>query len=217
MQPSFYLNLVEEFHRAFQYCQPTPIAPVLTDPDRNALRIKLLEEERDETHAAHADKNQVAFLDGLCDFQYVLSGAILALGFQRYFGGELRPIVSLQNVEIMLTLAKIKVAVLEKYLSAQDQEGTLHTLVFLQRLAAGIVNRSGLADVFEDAFAEVHRSNISKGWTLEEAIDFPMAGRFVETNSGFICYREDGKILKSPSYSPADLSPFIHGYASATS
>lgn len=38
------------------------------------------------------------------------------------------------------------------------------------------------------AFAEVHRSNMSKVW-----------------DDGTVKYREDGKVLKPPTYSPADI------------
>jgi hypothetical protein len=44
---------------------------------------------------------------------------------------------------------------------------------------------------FEGAFKEVHRSNMSK------------------LDNGKPIYREDGKVLKGPNYSPPDLSPFV--------
>ncbi len=78
----YYLNLVEEFHQAFHYCQPTPTEPILTDTERNTLRLSLLREEREETSAAIKVGDRIGILDGLCDYQYVLSGAILALGMR---------------------------------------------------------------------------------------------------------------------------------------
>lgn len=45
---------------------------------------------------------------------------------------------------------------------------------------------------FDEVFAEVHRSNMSK---LGE--------------DGRPVYRDDGKVLKGPNYTPADLSPYI--------
>lgn len=41
----------------------------------------------------------------------------------------------------------------------------------------------------EEVFAEVHRSNMSKVWP-----------------DGTVHYREDGKVLKPPDYSPADVA-----------
>jgi len=45
---------------------------------------------------------------------------------------------------------------------------------------------------FDDCFDEVHRSNMSK-----------------LTKDGKVLTREDGKVLKSDQYSPADLTPFF--------
>lgn len=45
---------------------------------------------------------------------------------------------------------------------------------------------------FDEVFAEVHRSNMSK---LGE--------------DGRPVYREDGKVLKGPNFRPADVSPFV--------
>lgn len=53
----------------------------------------------------------------------------------------------------------------------------------------GTVVEYGLQDEFERVFDEVHRSNFSK----------------LDAN-GRPVFREDGKVLKSPLYSPANLS-----------
>ena len=67
------------------------------------------------------------------------------------------------------------------------------------------------------AFREVHRSNMSKLWTHEEVMSTKklLAGeikvRLVETiphQRQFLVQRLDGKVLKSPSYSPAQLEQF---------
>ncbi len=69
----------------------------------------------------------------------------------------------------------------------------------------------------ELAFAEVHRSNMSKLWTHEEVMADSrcLAGEvkisFVTTAPNprqFLVQRRDGKVLKSPSYSPAQLEQF---------
>ena len=65
-------------------------------------------------------------------------------------------------------------------------------------------------------FAEVHRSNMSKFWTDEqvhdelEKIDCKLL--FIRTPQGsFIAKDPSGKIIKSPSYSPANLGPILEG------
>ena len=61
------------------------------------------------------------------------------------------------------------------------------------------------------AFREVHRSNMSKAWSYDE-----MNAGFPEDCVAFrICEgkwsvkRRDGKIIKSPSYSPANLADIV--------
>ncbi len=56
----------------------------------------------------------------------------------------------------------------------------------------GTMISHGMQDVIEDIFDEVHRSNMSK---LGE--------------DGKPIYREDGKILKGPNYSPPDVSKYL--------
>lgn len=73
----------------------------------------------------------------------------------------------------------------------------------------------------EAAFAEVHRSNMTKFWSEEEVKSYceqfvgkedsnPLTftripdGRFRATNKA-------GKVIKSPSYSPANLGPIVEG------
>lgn len=48
----------------------------------------------------------------------------------------------------------------------------------------------------EPIFDEIHRSNMSKLWP-----------------DGTVQKREDGKVLKPPTYSPADLEPILKNLA----
>lgn len=59
------------------------------------------------------------------------------------------------------------------------------------------------------AFHEVHRSNMSKLWTTKEKeanVDDTL--QFSPRFDRWICTNEDGKIIKSPSYSKAELERF---------
>ena len=56
----------------------------------------------------------------------------------------------------------------------------------------GTVVSYGLTDIMPEVFAEVHRSNMSK---LDE--------------NGNVIRREDGKVLKSNLYSPADIKSIL--------
>lgn len=91
MYDNEYLEMVKEFHETF-------LLPVRNNPDKITeqdfdLRIALLEEELDELRDSCNLRNQttndnawkIEALDALCDLQYVLSGAILQLGFKDVF------------------------------------------------------------------------------------------------------------------------------------
>mgnify|MGYP001767490945 CR=1 FL=1 len=73
-----------------------------------------------------------------------------------------------------------------------DRRLTLDALCDLQYVLSGAVLALGFAPVFDEAFAEVHRSNMSK---------LGADGKPIR--------REDGKILKGPNYTPPDLGRFV--------
>lgn len=56
----------------------------------------------------------------------------------------------------------------------------------------GTLEQLGLADKFEEAFTRVHNSNMSKVWP-----------------DGTIHRREDGKIIKPPTYQPPNLGDLV--------
>jgi len=56
----------------------------------------------------------------------------------------------------------------------------------------GTMISHGMQDVIEDIFDEVHRSNMSK-----------------LGSDGKPLYREDGKVLKGPNYSPPNVSKYL--------
>ena len=62
----------------------------------------------------------------------------------------------------------------------------------------------------EDAFAEVHRSNMSKLWSADEIDCIPADCRASRVGDGrYVVRRNDGKVIKSPTYSPANLQAII--------
>ena len=71
----------------------------------------------------------------------------------------------------------------------------------------------------DGAFAEVHRSNMTKLWTNREVSDLPLE-RVKElqvirvgnddSERPWLVKNLAGKVLKSPSYSPANLKPFLN-------
>lgn len=90
----------------------------------------------------------------------------------------------------------IRVALLREEVSelevACDIVGVLDALVDIMYVLIGTVHTYGLQSVIEDAFDEVHWSNMSK---LDE--------------HGKPVIREDGKVVKSAVYHPPRLERFV--------
>lgn len=210
-----YLQLVSSFHEAFRYRQPEPTSPDLSDKATNELRPKLIIEELHEFKTAILENNRIEQLDALCDLQYVLSGAVLAWGYRRMF----------ENHKILINLSKIRdmdghIAAMIGFTATLEiaawrgYEAQVFTyLEMIQRRLTQTVYNLKFQDVFGDAFAEIHRSNMSKQWNEQEVALHDRHAEsitFHETDGCFyIARRSDGKIVKSPSYSPADLARFV--------
>jgi len=72
-------EMVQEFHAKFG--QPIGAFPnMLTDPDRAAMRARLIEEEAIETLDALEAGDLTEAADGICDLIYVVIGAAIELG-----------------------------------------------------------------------------------------------------------------------------------------
>lgn len=86
-----------------------------------------------------------------------------------------------------------------------DAVGDLLYVVYGAAIAAGFN-----AQQVESAVYEIHRSNMSKLWSEDELGNVPGDAKAQRVGDGrFIVRRNDGKIIKSPSYSPANLKQFI--------
>jgi len=76
------LARVREFHQAFGH--PVKDRPDLNDERLVYLRVALIREEFKELETAVFNFDEAETLDALCDLQYVLDGAFLALGFHKF-------------------------------------------------------------------------------------------------------------------------------------
>lgn len=99
------------------------------------------------------------------------------------------------NIHLRTELINEELAELEYELYAV-QKGEHDKEKIAKELADLLYVCYGMADVFnipiDDVFKEVHRSNLSK------------LGK-----DGKPIYREDGKVLKGPNYSPANLKEIV--------
>lgn len=85
-----------------------------------------------------------------------------------------------------------------------DAVGDLLYVVYGAALAAGFSPHQ-----VDAAFCEIHRSNMSKCWSDDEIDSIPADCRSTRVGDNrHIVRRSDGKIVKSPSYSPARLEGY---------
>ena len=85
-----------------------------------------------------------------------------------------------------------------------DAIGDLLYVVYGAALAAGFHPHQ-----VDAAFNEIHRSNMSKCWSDDEIDSIPADCRSTRVGDNrHIVRRSDGKIAKSPSYSPARLEGY---------
>lgn len=86
-----------------------------------------------------------------------------------------------------------------------DAVGDLLYVVYGAAIAAGFT-----AQQVESAVYEIHRSNMSKLWSADEIDCIPADCRASYVGDGrYIVRRSDWKVIKSPTYSPANLQPII--------
>lgn len=86
-----------------------------------------------------------------------------------------------------------------------DAVGDLLYVVYGAALAAGFSSWQ-----VDAAVREIHRSNMSKCWSDDELNCVPADSKSTRVGCNrHIVRRNDGKIIKSPSYSPARLAEII--------
>lgn len=175
------INMVIDFQTAFEF----PVRkeynyPPIEMKELN-LRSALITEEAKETIEKGVQKDDdVEFLDGLCDLLYVTAGTAAQLG--------LDPDKDFKEVCCVL-LDSIQNG-MKTYLIPDNAENINKGLCLAEILIRGIAAVKGFP--FDEAFAEVHRSNMSK-WQEKELRQ----------------YNEQGKVLKPDHYSPADIKGIL--------
>jgi len=195
-------QLVLHFTQTFNV--PYPDIPTIPGPDICTLRMTLLEEELEELKEAYANEDLVKIADGLGDLLYVTYGAAIACGM------SLRPHLSLapsENYTLIpvpeFTERMDKFHVTFSFLRTIFTHGNTYHIngsyyrAYLQKtlelLQEVIYNTAAVLHLdLKPIFDEIHRSNMTKLW-----------------EDGLPRIREDGKILKPPTYTPPDLTPLV--------
>lgn len=222
------LQKVCEFHTVFGHD-----IDVLPTKELRKLRIALISEERQELEVAIKDQDHVAIVDALADLAYVIGGTIVA------FDGEKQsvPFEDVQMLSVAMLTSEMGETFTEDLLSligaikelesmlADETKPVIDVLcAFSCTLLAKIAFLATIADIDPIAIvAEAHRSNMTKLWSDDPALrneqiasdpvrfgDIAFKVR-PDLGDGLVGYRlSDGKILKCPSYSDADFSPFVN-------
>ena len=104
---------------------------------------------------------------------------------------ETPEIGSEELIELRIKLLQEEVAEYAEAARGGDLVEVLDALADIAYILAGTVINHGMQDVFDDAFSEVHRSNMAK------LVD------------GKVLRREDGKVMKPENWQPPNLSQFI--------
>lgn len=94
-------------------------------------------------------------------------------------------------IELRISLLKEEVEEYAEAARSGDLVEVLDALADIGYILAGTIINHGMQDIYDDAFNEVHRSNMSK------LVD------------GKVIRREDGKILKPEGWQPPQLGQFV--------
>lgn len=187
-------GMVKEFHEVFEL----PIRRSWADSTKSGrlLRAALIEEEFNELLDAKSPLEQ---LDAYGDLAYVLLGTFLELGYadQRLAEVNYRKIPP-YTAQLSTIITQLKSP----------------TCCF-RRLSWGLPDAT--AGVVQDAwrkfpkypqaFAAIHKSNMTKLW-LEPSADKTHTSKKLP-DGRYLVKRPDGKVIKAPTYTPVDLTPFL--------
>ena len=176
---------VREFHETFR-------AAVATEPSIETgfeeLRAKLIIEEAAETLLAIMSSDEVEFVDGLGDLDYVIEGAAITFGvdLQESFDYAFSIYKDMKYVELIGHLVLgvrhlVQDLTAENYVYSNRLAYVQSGLTTLKAIVWAIA-RSG-AIPLEKIIEIIHESNMSK-------LDA----------DGHPIFREDGKILKGPNF-----------------
>ncbi len=120
-----------------------------------------------------------------------------------------------KRCELRINLLQEELNELKEAIEDNDLVEVADALADLQYVLSGAILEFGLGKKFNTIFSEVQRSNMSKTCKSYEEAEATqkhyfdhkgMTSEIKERNGEFLVYRiEDGKVLKSINYSPADI------------
>lgn len=140
----------------------------------------------------------------------------LVKGWMEAFGQATPDSPSMPSQQVQYLRWKLIMEEGKELADANDLVGALDAVSDLLYVVYGAAVAFGFSwEQVDRAFAEVHRSNMSKLWTQEEIDTHCMDGHVADRAQNpdgdriWLVRRDDGKVIKSPSYSPANLAPIL--------
>jgi len=154
-------------------------------------------------------KNRVNYIDLVAEFHKLMQQPVLPA-----------PKLPLkQRRKLRVSLIQEELNELAKAFNDDNLVEVLDALADLQYVLSGTILEVGMQNIFDDAFIEVHRSNMSKACSTEQeafkTIDYYKRERGVDAyavqfnGKWFVKRMSDNKQLKSINYSPANLMQFL--------
>lgn len=130
-----------------------------------------------------------------------------------------RPCLPPDRTALRISLIQEELDELKAACETGNVRDAFDALLDIQYVLAGAVLEFGMQEVFNEGFAEVHRSNLSKACqTVEDAqatiLHYDGLGQpaeaFLQPDGTYHIFRSaDGKLLKSIRYNPAFLEQFL--------
>jgi len=134
---------------------------------------------------------------------------------------ETPQIPSEQRCELRVSLLQEELNELSEAIKDNNIVEIADALCDIQYVLSGAVLEFGLGEKFVELFNEVQRSNMSKACNTEEEAQKTLEhykqkdgteGYYKQVGDKWVTYRNgDDKVLKSISYSPANLESIING------
>jgi len=152
---------------------------------------------------------QINSLNQVADFHKTFKAPIL----------DTPQIPSEQRCELRVSLLQEELNELSQAIKDKDIVEIADALCDIQYVLSGAVLEFGLGDKFVELFNEVQRSNMSKACSTEEEAQRTLEhykqkdgteGYYKQVGDKWVTYRNgDDKVLKSISYSPANIKGML--------
>lgn len=144
--------------------------------------------------------------------------------FHEVFGHPIlqKPVIpSQERCNLRLSLIQEELNEMKQAIDEKNLVDVIDALCDIQYVLSGAIHEFGLGDSFNQFFAEVQRSNMSKACkdeteakrTVDKYSKEGIECYFEKRNEYYVVYRlADHKIMKSINYSPANLKEILSNY-----